>query len=87
MDWKWKSNTHISMTEVALQYMSPLFQEIVNGNKGYFELGVIAPDRLFKDTINHYYNISNGVGKVHKKVSSEVQLVSYPCLKAGASSP
>jgi len=63
------------MTEVALQYMSPLFQEIVNRNKSYFELGVIAPDRLFKDTINHYYNVSKGVGKVHKKVSSEVQLI------------
>lgn len=48
--------------------------------KGFFILGIIAPDRLFCDFSNHYYNrtpTKKGYhyGKVHTKVKREVELI------------
>ena len=46
----------------------------------YFELGIIAPDKLFCDTTNHYYNCTPSpsgyhYGSVVKKIINEVNLI------------
>ena len=82
MAWKWYSNTHEVMAETAVCAMPTFFCDMVHHEslRGYFLLGVVAPDKLFQDTVNHYYNVTpseNGInyGKVHKKVGSEVELI------------
>jgi len=58
--------------------MSPFFNELINVYPEYFELGIIAPDKLFCDTTNHYYNCTpspsgyhyGSVGKKNNKGNS-----------------
>ena len=61
--------------------MPPFFRELVLDpiRRGYFVLGVIAPDKLFCDFTNHYFNCTptksgRHYGKVHEKVEREVKL-------------
>lgn len=62
--------------------MPPFFKELVFDpvRRGYFVLGVIAPDRLFCDFTNHYFNCTptrsgRHYGKVHEKVEREAELI------------
>ena len=70
------------MSELAVASMPPFFKELVLDpiRRGYFVLGVIAPDKLFCDFTNHYFNCTatkNGrhYGKVHEKVEREAKLI------------
>jgi len=79
---KWYSNTHEKMSELAVTSMPPFFKKLVHDpiRRGYFVLGVIAPDKLFCDFVNHYYNCTptkdgRHYGKVHKKVEREAKLI------------
>jgi hypothetical protein len=80
--YKWYSNTHEEISRLAVDSMPPFFKKLVFDptRRGYFVLGVIAPDRLFCDFTNHYFNCtptSNGryYGKVHEKVEKEAKLI------------
>ncbi|HHE40707.1 MAG TPA: hypothetical protein ENL10_04315 [Candidatus Cloacimonetes bacterium] len=60
--------------------MSPFFNELINVYPEYFELGIIAPDKLFCDTTNHYYNCTPSpsgyhYGSVVKKIIKETDLI------------
>ena len=60
--------------------MSPFFNELINVYPEYFELGIIAPDKLFCDTTNHYYNCTPSpsgyhYGSVVKKIIKETVLI------------
>ena len=80
--YKWYSNTHEEISELAVASMPPFFRELVLDpiRRGYFVLGVIAPDKLFCDFTNHYFNCTptksgRHYGKVHEKVKREVKLI------------
>jgi hypothetical protein len=80
MIWKWNPSTHIKMCRLALTKMSRQFNRLINTFPEYFELGVIAPDKIFCDTTNHYFNCTpdkkgRHSGSVVKKVKSEVTLI------------
>jgi len=80
MKWIWKPSTHLKINQLALQKMSKKFQKFINIYQHLFQLGVIAPDKIFADTSNHYYNItpnSNGYhsGTVVKKIEKEIMLI------------
>lgn len=80
--YKWYSNTHETMSSLAVNSMPKILQRLVsNFNlKGFFILGIVSPDRLFCDFSNHYRNITPTnrgyhYGKVHEKVKKEVVLI------------
>lgn len=80
MNWIWNPTTHILISKKALQKMSPFFNELVNTYPEYFELGILAPDKLFCDTTNHYYNCTPNAsgyhyGRVVEKVVNEIALI------------
>ncbi len=80
MNWIWNPATHIQLCKLALSKMSPFFNELINVYPQYFELGIIAPDKLFCDTTNHYYNCTPSpsgyhYGSVVKKIINEVNLI------------
>lgn len=80
MNWIWTPATHIQLCKLALTKMSPFFNELINVYPEYFELGIIAPDKLFCDTTNHYYNCTPNrsgyhYGSVVKKIIKETKLI------------
>jgi len=55
---------------------------MINTYPEYFELGILAPDKLFCDTTNHYYNCtpnSSGYhyGRVVEKIQKEIELIHH----------
>jgi len=80
MNWIWSPTTHIQLCKLALSKMSPFFNELISVYPEYFELGIIAPDRLFCDTTNHYYNCTPSPSGYHygcvlKKILKEIELI------------
>ena len=80
MNWIWNPATHIQLCKLALSKMSSIFNELINVYPQYFELGIIAPDKLFCDTTNHYYNCTPSpsgyhYGSVVKKIIKETDLI------------
>lgn len=80
--YKWYSNTHEVMSSLAMRSMPQFLQDLVYNPllRGFFILGVVAPDRLFCDFSNHYYNCTPTkkgyhYGKVHEKVKKEIELI------------
>lgn len=76
----WRSATHEVMAELALRRMPEGMQRLVDGCRPFFDLGICAPDKLFGDTVNHYYNVTptlsgRHLGKVHKKGTREAVLI------------
>jgi len=76
----WRSATHEVMAELALRRMPKGMQRLVDGCRPFFDLGICAPDKLFGDSVNHYYNVTptlsgRHLGKVHRKVAREVVLI------------
>ena len=61
--------------------MSNRFQKLIDIFPELFQLGVIAPDKIFGDTSNHYYNVTPNQygyhsGTVVKKIEKEILLIS-----------
>jgi hypothetical protein len=54
--WIWDSRTHQFITQKALLHSKKSFRDIVNLYPEFFIFGIESPDRIFKDTTNHYYN-------------------------------
>jgi hypothetical protein len=80
MNWIWNPATHIQLCKLALTKMSSFFNELISVYPEYFELGIIAPDKLFCDTTNHYYNCTPNpsgyhYGSVVKKIIKEIELI------------
>lgn len=80
--YTWYSNNHEVMSYFAALSMPPFFQNLIFDpvRRGYFVLGVVAPDRLFCDFSNHYRNITptksgRHYGKIHEKVEKETKLI------------
>lgn len=57
-EFPWYSNTHETLADLALQRMPEFVQRLVALHKGFFVLGVVAPDKLFKDSVNHVYHVT-----------------------------
>ena len=75
--WIWDSRTHQFIVSEALKKCKTSFTNLLKLHQGMFILGIEAPDRIFKDFTNHYYNCTPnqyGVhsGSVIKKISSEI---------------
>ena len=80
MNWIWNPSTHIKMCRLALTKMSIGFNRLIDVYPEYLELGIVAPDKIFCDTTNHYYNCTPNVkgyhyGSVVKKIQKEIKLI------------
>lgn len=78
--WHWDSRTHQFIVSKALQKCKPVFTRLLTIHSELFILGIEAPDRIFKDFTNHYYNCTPndyGIhsGSVIKKIDREIQLI------------
>jgi len=80
-NFPWYSNTHETMADTALAAMPEFVQQVVGLHKGFFVLGVVAPDKLYKDSVNHVYHTSAArtgqgfVGYGHSKVAQKLKLL------------
>lgn len=80
-DFPWYSNTHETMADTALAAMPEFVQQMVGLHKGFFVLGVVAPDKLYKDSVNHVYHTGAAhrgqgfVGYAHSKVAKKLNLM------------
>ncbi len=80
-DFPWYSNTHETMADTALAAMPEFVQQMVGLHKGFFVLGVVAPDKLYKDSVNHVYHMTAArtgqgfVGYAHSKVAKKLSLL------------
>lgn len=80
-NFPWYSNTHETMADTALAAMPEFVQRLVGLHKGFFVLGVVAPDKLYKDSINHVYHVGAAhsgqgfVGYGHSKVAQKLKLL------------
>ena len=78
--WIWDSRTHQFIVAKALQKCYPPFTNMLKIHQELFILGIQAPDRIFKDFTNHYYNCTPNkygyhFGSVLKKINNEIQLL------------
>ncbi len=78
--WLWDSRTHQFITSKALEKCSSSFSNMLKTHQELFILGIEAPDRIFKDFTNHYYNCTPNQygthrGSIIKKINKEIQLV------------
>jgi Zinc dependent phospholipase C len=78
--WIWDSRTHQFITSKALEKCSSSFSNLLKIHQELFILGIEAPDRIFKDFTNHYYNCTPNQFGVHsgsiiKKIAREIQLI------------
>ena len=79
--WIWDSRTHQFIVAKALEKCYKPFANMLKIHQGLFILGIQAPDRIFKDYTNHYYNCTPNkygyhFGSVIKKINNEIQLLS-----------
>lgn len=78
-NFPWYSNTHETMADAALARMPEFVQHLVGLHKGFFVLGVVAPDKLYKDSVNHVYHVSAArtgqgfVGYGHRKLVQKLK--------------
>ncbi len=78
--WIWDSRTHQFIVAKALQKCYSPFVNMLKIHQELFILGIQAPDRIFKDFTNHYYNCTpnkygHHFGSVIKKIDNEIQLL------------
>ena len=78
--WIWDSRTHQFIVAKALQKCYPPFTHMLKIHQELFILGIQAPDRIFKDFTNHYYNCTPNkygrhFGSVIKKINNEIHLL------------
>ncbi|HPR17536.1 MAG TPA: zinc dependent phospholipase C family protein [Candidatus Cloacimonadota bacterium] len=76
--WIWDSRTHQFIVSQTLQKCSASFNSLLNTHAELFILGIEAPDRIFKDFTNHYYNCTPNQygthnGKVIDKIVREIE--------------
>ncbi len=71
----------VRVADTALAAMPEFVQQMVGLHKGFFVLGVVAPDKLYKDSVNHVYHTSAAhrgqgfVGYAHSKVAKKLNLM------------
>ncbi|MBI3958711.1 MAG: zinc dependent phospholipase C family protein [Chloroflexi bacterium] len=88
-NFPWYSNTHETMADAALAAMPEFVQQMVGLHKGFFVLGVVAPDKLYKDSVNHVYHVGAAhtgqgfVGYGHSKVAQKLKLLREMLAHAG----
>ncbi len=75
--WIWDSRTHQFIVSEALKKCKTSFANLLELHQGMFILGIVAPDRIFKDFTNHYYNCTPNqygvhTGKIIEKICSEI---------------
>ena len=75
--WIWDSRTHQFIVSKALKKCKTSFANLLKLHQGMFILGIEAPDRIFKDFTNHYYNCTPNQygfhsGSIIKKINSEI---------------
>lgn len=63
--WIWDSRTHQFIVSQALQKCGSSFNHLLQTHQELFVLGIEAPDRIFKDFTNHYYNCTPNEYGVH----------------------
>jgi len=78
--WIWDSRTHQFIVAEALTKCNPAFVNMLKVHQELFILGIQAPDRIFKDFTNHYYNCTPNKygynsGSVLKKIGKEIELL------------
>jgi len=78
--WVWDSRTHQYIVAQALQKCYEPFVNMLEVHQELFILGIQAPDRIFKDYTNHYYNCTPNkygyhFGKVKEKITYEIDLL------------
>ena len=78
--WIWDSRTHQKITSLALQKCNKTFVNLLKVHQELFILGIEAPDRIFKDFTNHYYNCTPNAygihsGKIIQKIGKEIVLI------------
>ncbi len=78
--WNWDSRTHQFIVANALQKCRSSFANLLKTHQELFILGIEAPDRIFRDFTNHYYNCTPnqyGVhsGSVIKKIDREITMI------------
>ena len=78
--WIWDSRTHQFIVAKALEKCYKPFANMLKIHQELFILGIQAPDRIFKDYTNHYYNCTPSkygyhFGKVIQKIDEEIQLL------------
>lgn len=78
--WIWDSRTHQFIVAEALTKCYQPFPNMLKIHQELFILGIQAPDRIFKDFTNHYYNCTpnkydHHFGSVIKKIDKEIQLL------------
>lgn len=78
-NFPWYSNTHEVIADTALAAMPKFVQQLVELHKGFFVLGVVAPDKLYKDSVNHVYHVGAArtgqgfVGYGHSKIARKLK--------------
>jgi len=78
--WIWDSRTHQFITSKSLEKCTASLSNLLKVHQELFILGIEAPDRIFKDFTNHYYNCTPNQYGVHsgsiiKKIANEIQFV------------
>lgn len=78
--WIWDSRTHQYITSQALKKCKKSFCKLILVHHELFVFGIEAPDRIFKDFTNHYFNCTEnkyGVhsGKIISKINTEIELL------------
>jgi len=78
--WIWDSRTHQFIVQNALKKCDPFFVNLLHLHQELLIFGIEAPDRIFKDTTNHYYNCTPneyGIhsGSVIKKINEEINQI------------
>jgi Zinc dependent phospholipase C len=78
--WLWDSRTHQKIASLALQKCDKTFVNLMKVHQEFFILGIEAPDRIFKDITNHYYNCTPNAygihhGKIIQKIEKEIILI------------
>lgn len=76
--WIWDSRTHQFITSKALEKCSNPFSNLLKVHQELFILGIEAPDRIFKDFTNHYFNCTPNdfgahTGSIINKIASEIE--------------
>ncbi len=75
--WLWDSRTHQFIVSVALNKCSSKFRNFIHLYQEYFIFGIEAPDRIYRDFTNHYYNCTPNnqnyhSGKIVDKIVSKI---------------
>ncbi len=76
--WSWDSRTHQFIVQNALKKCKKSFVNLLQVHQELLILGIEAPDRIFTDFTNHYYNCTPNeygyhFGCVIKKTVSEIE--------------